>query len=82
MTGSKKRRAMATVGQIARRFSVPVHRVEYVVRANDIAPDGWAGNARVFHEREVVLIGQLLAADRVERDEGPVPSELRERSGG
>jgi len=41
---------MNTVGQIADRKDVPVHRVAYVVKARQIAAEGWADNSRVFSE--------------------------------
>ncbi len=44
---------LATIGEIARRLSVPPHRVEYLIRARNIPPCGWAGNARVFRDADV-----------------------------
>jgi DNA-binding transcriptional MerR regulator len=49
-----------TVGEIARRLGVPLHRIEYVVRARRIAPSGRAGNARVFTEADVARIASEL----------------------
>ena len=49
-----------TVGEIARRLGVPVHRVEYVVRARGIRPSGWAGNARIFTDADVDRIAGEL----------------------
>jgi DNA-binding transcriptional MerR regulator len=46
-----------TVGEIARRIGVPIHRVEYVIRARRIEPTGRAGNIRIFTEADVDLIG-------------------------
>ena len=54
---------MPTIGEIARRLSVPTHRVEYIIRARNIKPCGWAGNARVFDEAGVDEIAAEL--DRV-----------------
>jgi len=56
-----------TVGEIARRLGVPVHRVEYVIRARAIAPCGRAGNARVFTEADVARIGAELRRIEMER---------------
>ena len=39
---------MFTVGELARRAGVPVHRVTYVIETRDIEPLGRAGQARVF----------------------------------
>lgn len=52
---------MLTVGEIARRIEQPLHRVEYVVRARGIEPDGWAGNLRVFSESALERIASELA---------------------
>jgi len=55
-----------TVGVIAQRLGVPLHRVLYVVRARSIKPVGWAGNSRVFAESDVQRIASELA--RIDRD--------------
>lgn len=52
--------SMPTIGEIARRLSEPVHRVQYVIRARGIRPCGWAGNARVFPEDAVDIIAAEL----------------------
>jgi len=57
-----------TVGEIARRFGEPLHRIEYVIRSRGIKPLGRAGNARVFSELAVERIGEELR--RI--DSGPV----------
>lgn len=49
-----------TVGEIARRLSKPIHRIEYVIRARGIVAAGWAGNARVFAEADVNTIATEL----------------------
>ncbi|MBC7835118.1 MAG: helix-turn-helix domain-containing protein [Phycisphaerales bacterium] len=49
-----------TVGEIARRLGVPVHRVEYVIRTRDIHPSVLAGNLRVFTEADLDHIGTEL----------------------
>ena len=60
--------AYPTVGEIARRLEVPVHRVEYVVRTRQIDPIGMAGNARVFGAEDVRRIaGELSRIDEHER---------------
>jgi DNA-binding transcriptional MerR regulator len=41
---------MFTVGELARRAGVPVHRVTYVIETRGIAPIGRAGQARVFSQ--------------------------------
>ena len=52
--------ALPTTGEIARRLDVPLHRVEYIIRAHGIVPVGWAGNARVFSEEDVARVADLL----------------------
>lgn len=59
--------SLLTVGEIARRLSLPVHRIEYVIRTREIVPVGWAGNARVFAEYDLEYIGgelRRMAEDR------------------
>ena len=51
---------LTTIGEIARRLGVPIHRVEYVIRARRIRPSGWAGNARVFADETVDVIAREL----------------------
>lgn len=50
-----------TVGEIARRLGVPLHRVEYVIRSRQISPTARAGNARLFTEADVRRIESELA---------------------
>jgi hypothetical protein len=52
--------ALPTVGQIAQRLGVPVHRISYVIDSRGIKPVGWAGNAKVFDEPAVQRIGSEL----------------------
>lgn len=59
--------ALPTVGEIAQRLGVPVHRVVYVIESRGIEPAGWAGNSRVFDEPAVNRVASELrriAADR------------------
>lgn len=56
--------SMPTIGEIVRRLNVPTHRVEYIIRARNIKPCGWASNARVFDEAGVEAIAAEL--DRIE----------------
>ena len=51
---------MPTIGEIARRLGEPIHRIQYVIRARNIRPCGWAGNARVFPEDAVQAIAAKL----------------------
>lgn len=60
-----------TVGVIAQRLGVPIHRVAYIIRARGIAPVGRAGNARTFAEEQVeqisVELHQIEEARRTSR---------------
>lgn len=45
-----------TIGGIARRARVPVHKVSYMVRSRKIREDGRVGNLRVFGPAKVERI--------------------------
>ena len=66
--GTTEAPALPTVGEIAQRLGVSVHRVTYVIDSRRIQPVGWAGNAKVFSEADVQRIASELA--RIERDKG------------
>ena len=57
-----------TVGEIARRLSEPIHRVEYVIRSRNIRPESRAGNCRVFSEAAVGRIASELK--RIDAEKG------------
>jgi hypothetical protein len=68
-----------TIGEIARQAGQPLHRVEYLVRARNIAPIGRAGRLRVFSEetsREIVA--ELCGTSR---EVGYLPPENPEKGG-
>jgi hypothetical protein len=48
--------AAATIGEIARRTGYPIHRVEYIIQARGIRPNGRAGAYRLFTEEDVEFI--------------------------
>lgn len=52
--------SLLTIGEIARQLDQPIHRIEYVLRSRNVAPAGWAGNARVFAESDVVFLAAEL----------------------
>ena len=54
---------LPTVGVIAHELGVPLHRVEYIIRARGIAPVGRAGNARVFSDADVQRIAAELRGE-------------------
>jgi hypothetical protein len=51
---------MLTIGEIARRLSEPIHRVEYILRTRNIRPVGIAGNCRVYAEESIDRIAAEL----------------------
>lgn len=59
---------LLTVGEIARRLDVEVHRVEYVIRSRRIRPAGWAGHSRVFTDADLTYITAEL--QRIARERG------------
>jgi len=54
-----------TVGDLARRAGVPVHRVTYLIETRSILPIGRAGQSRVFSaaaaEQVLVALNQIAA---------------------
>ena len=62
--------SLPTVGEIARRLGVPLHRVEYVILSRNLRPSGRAGNARVFSEADVAHIASELR--RIDEQKGVI----------
>ncbi|MBM4020399.1 MAG: MerR family transcriptional regulator [Planctomycetes bacterium] len=60
-----------TIGEIARRLGVPVHRVEYVIRTRNLRPVARAGNLRVFSEADVAYVAGELRRMDTDRAGGP-----------
>jgi hypothetical protein len=60
---------MLTVGVLAKRFNVPIHRIEYVIRAYRVVPVARAGSAHVFSEDDATYIGSILRRIAAERGE-------------
>lgn len=52
---------LLTVGEIAQRLGVPLHRVEYLIRSRGISPRSRAGQLRVFTEEDVLRLAEELA---------------------
>ena len=59
--------SVPTIGSIAVRLGVPVHRIRYVLDRHRIEPSGRAGNARVFNEEDVEHIASVLHRIDTER---------------
>ena len=57
-----------TTGQIARQLNENLHRVEYAIKTRNIAPDGLAGNARLFGEEAIEQIKAALRDMNFRRD--------------
>ena len=53
-----------TLGRIADRLDVPIHRVAYIVRARGIRPTAYAGRLRLWDRAAVArIIAELDAID-------------------
>ncbi len=59
--------AAPTIGEIARRLGVAVHRVEYVIRTRNLRPAARAGNIRVFSANDVDFVGAEIRRIDAER---------------
>ena len=59
---------LPTVGIIALRLDVPLHRVEYILRTRRILPTHRAGNARVYSESDVQYIASELRRIDADRE--------------
>ncbi len=58
-----------TIGDIANRLSVPLHRVEYVLRTRgQLRPQGRVGNARIYNESDLQFIASELR--RIDAEKG------------
>ena len=57
-----------SLGEIARRRGVPLHRVEYVVRSREILPSISAGGRNLYDEPTTNRIESEL--DRIDREKG------------
>lgn len=54
---------LATIGALAQRFNVPLHRIEYIVRSRTyIKPQARAGGVRCFGDEAVAQIRHELRA--------------------
>lgn len=67
---------LLTAGQIAVKLGVPFHRVRYVIKARDIQPAAWSGNARVFDREALALIRQSLNGIDARRSRRPDDLDL------
>jgi hypothetical protein len=67
--GVMESESFLTVGEIARRLNLPLHRIEYVIRSRRIQPTGWAGHARVFGQKDLDTIAAELSRISAARNE-------------
>jgi hypothetical protein len=68
-----------TVGELARRAGVSVHRVTYVIETRGILADGRAGQARVFSAaaaEQVLAALHQIAAERLAAKTSPVSERV------
>lgn len=59
-----------TIGQIARRLDVPVHRIRYAVEEYEIRPDIRVGILRAWREESLELISAALRRIAANRSGG------------
>lgn len=62
--------SLDTVGRIAERLGVPLHRVQYVVDRKGIKPTAFAGRLRLFDRAAVARIRHELNAIDARRATG------------
>jgi predicted transcriptional regulator len=51
---------MNTIGVIAQRLGVPIHKVEYAIRSQQIKAESKAGIAKVYSDDQVEQISRAL----------------------
>jgi hypothetical protein len=61
---------MSSLGEIARRFNRPLHRVEYVVRTRNIEPLIAAGGRNFYSEASAQRIESELRRIDLQKDGG------------
>jgi DNA-binding transcriptional MerR regulator len=49
-----------TVGVLAKRLGIPIHRVEHLIRSRNIKPTSRAGNSRVFSESDLTKLASIV----------------------
>lgn len=49
-----------TMGILAQRLGVPIHRIQYLVRSRNIRPVERAGKLRIFDEKAIETLEQEL----------------------
>jgi len=51
-----------TLGRIALRLGVPLHRVQYIIASRDIRPAAYAGQLRLFDSKAMARIRHEINA--------------------
>lgn len=64
-----------TVGRVAAKLGVPVHRVQYIVQRKAIAPAAYAGRLRLFDRHAVARIRHEINAIDARRPSGQTGGE-------
>lgn len=67
---SEQQAELLTVGQVAERLGVAVHKVVYAVRSRSITPAGRAANVRVFTGDQVPEIRAAVEQIKANRTAG------------
>jgi len=68
MSSNHPPQQLLTVGAMAARIGVPLHRVTYLIRFHRIEPTGRAGILRVFSWEQMNHIRGLIATANQERE--------------
>ena len=61
---------IASLGEIAERLNVPIHRVEYVIRSRQIKPALVVGGRHIYSEAQIQRISSEIR--RIDEEKGGV----------
>ncbi len=64
---------IASLGEIAERLNVPIHRIEYVIRSREIKPLLVAGGRHFYSEAQVQRIASEIR--RIDEERGVQDAE-------
>ena len=62
METSKQPPSLDTVGRIADKLGVPLHRITYIIASRGIEPSAFAGRLRLYDREAVAIIRHELNA--------------------
>lgn len=79
LSGEVQEFLVLTIGEIARRVGVELHRVDYIVRSRQIEPLARAGNSRIFSVGAAERIAWELRRIDAERGNDWSLQEIKDR---